>query len=132
MYFLCLNPTLVLNIIIIILMHRHYMHKLIKATCFSLKRVSNLDLHCKLGNCLKRIQTVWTSSRPSTLEIIIRKKKVMTLHRRWLKCKKNNYTINKTPHNDMCPSHLSSTFFYRNTPYSKMATILVFFCLPSN
>ena len=135
-YFLCLKPTLVLNILIIIIeiieIPRHCMQKLMKVTCFTLKRVSNLDLQCKFGNCFKRIQTVWTSNRPLTFVIIVRKKNVMTPHRRWLNCKKIKYTMNKTSHNDMCPSHLSSTFFHRSTPYSKMATILVFFCLLAN
>ena len=133
LHFLCLNLTLVLHIIIIIIeIPRHCMHKLMKVTCFTLKRVSNFDLQCKFGNCFKRIQTVWTSNRPPTFVIIVRKKNVMTPHRRWLKCKKIKYIMNKTSHNDMCPSHLSSTFFHRSTPYSKMATILVFFCLLAN
>ena len=75
MYFLYLNLTPVLNIIIIIVeIHSNYMHKLMKVTCFTLKRVSNLDLQCKFGNCFKRIQTVWTSNRPPTFVIIVRKK----------------------------------------------------------
>ena len=99
MYFLCLNLTPILNIIItIIVMHRHYTHKLMRVTCFTLKRVSNLDLQCKFSDCFKRIQTVWTSNRPPIF-LTIFEKSVETPHGRWLITmykKKNIDTINKT------------------------------------